>query len=189
MVVISQLLFRKYLDNLTSPVEIAAAAGLPSVRALPAQQVDRECDVLMINRQQGIIVGEVKSVGGGDYFQSQPENRQNDIIMNKVEKAVTQVSEQETALRHLVSDLNITIRGTLIFPNLTSVQLVRALINTSVAQVSVFMSVLLVPIVSPAQLLQALTDMPVAQVSVFMSMLLVPAVLSTQLSPNHQWHR
>ena len=141
MVVISQLLFRKYLDNLTSPVEIAAAARLPSVWALPAQQVDRECDVLMINRRQGIIVGEIKSVGGSDYFKSQRESQQNRIVMNTVEKAVTQVSEQETALRHLVSDLNIIIRGTLIFPNLTSAQLVRALINTPVVQVSVLVCV------------------------------------------------
>ena len=84
MIVISQLLFRKYLDNLTSPVERAAAARVPSVRALPAQQVDRECDVLMINRRQGIIVGEIKSVGGSNYFKSQPESQQNRIIMNKV---------------------------------------------------------------------------------------------------------
>ena len=138
MVVISQLLFRKYLDNLTSPVETAAASRLPSV---PAQQVDRECDVLMIHRRQGIIVGEIKSVGGSNYFKSQPESQQNRIIMNKVAAALTQVREQETALRHLVSDLNVTVRGTLIFPNLTSAQLLRALINTPVTQVSVLVSV------------------------------------------------
>ena len=139
MIVISQLMFRKYLDNLTSPVEIAAANRLPSV---PEQQVDRECDVLMINRRQGIIVGEIKSVGGSDYFKSQPESQQNRIIMNKVEKAVTQVISQETALRHLVSDLNITVTRTLILPNVTSAQLSRAVTNTSVEQVTVFMSVL-----------------------------------------------
>ena len=156
MMVISQLKFRKYLDqgSCTNPVDIAAAAGLPNWQSLPAQQVDRECDVLMINRRQGIIVGEIKSIGGGDYFKSQPESQQNEIIMNKVEKAVTQVSEQETALRHLVSDLNITITRTLILPNVTSSQLLRALANMPVEQVSVFMSVLLVPSVSPAQLLQ-----------------------------------
>ena len=40
-------------------------------------------------------MGEIKSVGGSDYFKSQRESQQNRIIMNTVEKAVTQVSEQE----------------------------------------------------------------------------------------------
>ena len=59
----------------------------------------------------------------------------------RVEKAVKVLNNQETALRRLVSDLNIPITRTLITPSLTSAQLLRALTNTPVAQVSVSASV------------------------------------------------
>ena len=107
MVVITQLLFRKYLDNCTNLIEVPAAARLPGMRALPVQMRDGECDIVVLHRQQGVIVGEIKSVGGGSYFQTQPESQQHGVIVRKVEAAVEQVNNQETALRHLVSDLNI----------------------------------------------------------------------------------
>ena len=141
MVVVSQLMFRKYLDNCTNPVEAAAAARLPGVGALPVKLRDGECDIVVLHRQQGVIVGEIKSIGGGSYFQTQPESQQHVVIVRKVRAAVEQVHNQETALRYLVSDLNITVTKTLIFPNLTSVQLLQALTNTPEAQVSVLMSV------------------------------------------------
>ena len=141
MVVITQLLFRKYLDSCTSLIEVAAAARLPGMRALPVQLRDGECDIVVLHRQQGVIVGEIKSVGGSIYFQTQPESQQHGVIVRKVRAAVGQVNNQETALRYLVSDLNISVTKTLIFPNLTSEQLLQALTNTPVAQVSVFMSV------------------------------------------------
>ena len=136
MVVISQLMFRKYLGNCTNTVEVAAAARVPSAGALPVQLRDGECDLMIIHRQQGLIVGEIKSVGGGSYFQTQPESQQHEVIVRKVGAAVEQVNNQETALRHLVSDMNITITKTLIFPNLTSIQLLQAVNNSPVAQVS-----------------------------------------------------
>ena len=144
MMVISQLRFRKYLDrdNCTSPVDVATVARLPNWQSLPAQLAKGECDVLVIHRRQGIIVGEIKSTGRGDYFKSQLENQQNQIIVKKVQKAVKQLNNQETALRlYLVSDLNVTITMMLITPSLTSAQLLRALTNTPVAQVSVSVSV------------------------------------------------
>ena len=140
--VISQLRFRKYLDrdNCTSPVDVAAVARLPNWQSLPAQLAEGECDILMIHREEGLIVGEIKSFGGGDYFSHQPESQQNQMIVNKVEKAVKVLNNQETALRRLVSDLNITITKTVIFPNITSTHLLRALVNTPMAQVSVSVS-------------------------------------------------
>ena len=134
-------MFRKYLDNCTNPVEAAAAARLPGAGALPVQLRDGECDLMIIHRQQGLIIGEIKSVGGGSYFKTQPKSRQHGVIVKKVGTAVTQVNNQEIALRHLVSDLNINVTKILLFPNVTSAQLLQALTNTPVAQVSVFMSV------------------------------------------------
>ena len=164
--VISQLMFRKYLDNCTNPVEAAAASRLPSAGALPVQLEDGECDLMIIHRQQGLIVGEIKSVGGSSYFQTQPESQQHGVIVKKVKAAVGQVNNQATALRHLVSDLNITVSNTIIFPHLTSAQLLQSLTNSPVAQVSVSMSVLFANISD-----YALINMPVAQVSVSMSVL------------------
>ena len=145
MVVVSQLKFRKYLDDRINPVNAAAAALLPDVQTLPVQLKDGECDIIMIDRRQGIIVGEIKSVGGSSYFQTQPPSQQHGVIVKKVKQALTQVNNQATALRHLVSDLNITVTKTLIFPNLPSSTLLKALTNTPVAQVRVFMSVSFVP--------------------------------------------
>ena len=158
--VISQLMFRKYLDNCTNPVEIAASARLPSAGALPVQLEDGECDLMIIHRQQGLIVGEIKSVGGGSYFQTQAESQQHWVIVKKVRAAVEQVNNQETALRHLVSDLNIAVTKTLLFPNVTAEQLLRALTNSPVAQVRVSMSVLFANTFN-----HALINMPVAQLS------------------------
>ena len=143
MMVISQLIFRKYLDrdNCTSPVDVATVDRLPNRQSLPAQLAEGECDVLVIHRRQGLILGEVKSVGGSDDFSRQSKSQQNQIIVNKVQRAVEQLNNQETALRRLVSDLNIPITRTLITPSLTSAQLLRALTNTPVAQVSVSVSV------------------------------------------------
>ena len=145
MMVISQLRFRKYLDrdNCTNPVDVAAVARLPNWQSLPAQLAEGECDVLVIHREQGLIVGEIKSTGGGDYFSHQPESEQNRMIVKRVKEAVTQLNNQETALRRLVSDLNIPITRTLITPSLASAQLLRALTNTPVAQVSVSVGVIM----------------------------------------------
>ena len=132
-------MFRKYLDNCTNPVEAAAAAGLPSARTLPVQLKDGEGDIVVVHRQQGVIVGEIKYVGGSSYFQSQPQSQQHGVIVKKVEAAVKQIDNQATALRHLVSDLNITVTKTLILPHLTQAQLLQALTSTPVAQVSVSM--------------------------------------------------
>ena len=179
--VISQLMFRKYLDNCTNPVEIAAAAGVPSAGALPVQLRDGECDLMIIHLQQGLVVGEIKSVGGGSYFRTQPESQQHGVIVRKVETAVGQVSNQETALRHLVSDLNIAVTKTLLFPNMTAAQLLQALTNSPVAQVRVSMSVLFANTFN-----HALINLPVAQLSVFMSVpsarLLLALTINTAVS-------
>ena len=174
MMVVSQLMFRKYLDNCTNPVESAAAARLPGVRALPVQLRDGEGDIVVLHRQQGVIVGEIKSVGGGSYFQTQPQSQQHAVIAKKVEAGVKQVNNQATVLRHLVSDLNITVTKTLILPNLKSSQLLQALASTPAAQVSVSMSVL-----SANPLDHALISMPVAQLSMFRS---VPWLLALAIN-------
>ena len=181
MVVISQLMFRKYLDNCTNPVEISAAARLPSAGALPVQLEDGECDLMIIHRQQGLIIGEIKSVGGGSYFQNLSESQQHNVIVKKVRAAVGQVNNQATALRHLVSDLNIRVTKTLILPNLMRAQLFQALTNSPVAQVSVSGSVLFTNTFN-----HAIINMPVAQLSVVTSVpsarLLLALTITTAVS-------
>ena len=137
MVVVSQLFFRKYLDDNTNPIHVAAAARLPSVWTLPEQLTEGECDILIIHRQHGIVVGEIKSVGRGAFFNSQADSQQNRMIVDKVAAAMRQINNQEMVLRHLVSDLSVTVSRILIFPNLSSAQLLKALTNTPAAQVSV----------------------------------------------------
>ena len=174
-------MFRKYLDNCTNPVEIAAAARMPSAGTLPVQLRDGECDLMIIHRQQGLVVGEIKSVGGGSYFQTQPESQQHGVIVRKVRAAVGQVNNQETALRHLVSDLNIAVTKTLFFPYVTAAQLLQALTNSPVAQVRVSLSVLFANTFN-----HALINMPVAQLSVFTSVpsarLLLTLTITTTVS-------
>ncbi|XP_076446982.1 uncharacterized protein LOC143284199 isoform X2 [Babylonia areolata] len=135
MMVISQMQFRKYLDNQTNPERLlnplhaAAIAQLPTVRDPSTAQhiADGECDIIIIHRQHGLIVGEVKSVGN-TYLSHQPPSVQNQAIKGKVEKALSQVRNQAAALKHLIRDLPaIRITTTLMLPNINSAQLHLAL--------------------------------------------------------------
>jgi hypothetical protein len=63
MMVISQLDFRKYLDNQTDPVAAAASAFLPQLVSLEPQYQRGDIDILIIHRLYGLLAWEVKTVG------------------------------------------------------------------------------------------------------------------------------
>nr|KAG5711617.1 hypothetical protein BaRGS_016799 [Batillaria attramentaria] len=124
MLVLSQLDFRKYLDKQVDPISAAAAALLPRPVTLKPSHRRGDFDVLIIHRQYGMIVGEVKAVGA-NFSKTQDMDT---AVVTRVQKAVKQLNKAEDVLRHLVSDLApVTITKTLMLPNITSRQLVQAL--------------------------------------------------------------
>jgi hypothetical protein len=137
MVVISQLNFLKYLnaDNIPDPAEKAEAqaaiASLPCFKT--AERVSRECDLVFLHYTHGVVVGEVKSVGGNEHFQKNVD-KQNGWIVKEVKEAVKQVNNQAGTLTKLVEDLGLRVLKVLIFPNITSEQLTRALQGTDHAE-------------------------------------------------------
>ncbi|KAL8617904.1 hypothetical protein ACOMHN_026481 [Nucella lapillus] len=130
MMVVSSLSFKKYLSNHTNPLDTAAISQLPSVQSqsVPPQVADGECDIVIIHRVYGLIIGEIKSVGGNDFFRQQSHEDQIQILSKQIRKAAQQLNNQETALRHLVSDLPpVRITKTLLLPNIASGLLQSAL--------------------------------------------------------------
>lgn len=63
MVVISELQFRKYLDDRTDPIHAAACVLLPRPVTMSPEHRRGDFDVLVVHSRYGLIVGEVKSVG------------------------------------------------------------------------------------------------------------------------------
>ena len=125
MFVISQLSFGSYLKE---PSYSAAASMLPRPIDLQSQNKHRgDFDVLVIHRQYGILVGEIKAVG--NMLSSFPQQQQNQQLKKKVEQAIKQLEKADDVLRHLVSDLRTTprIRTTLMLPNITTAQLQQVL--------------------------------------------------------------
>nr|KAG5693917.1 hypothetical protein BaRGS_014358 [Batillaria attramentaria] len=120
MMVLSQLQFRKYLDNQVDPVTAAATRLLPRPATLGIR--DGDLDILLISRQYGLVVGEVKSVG------HKPKYTTDQAIVKTVQKAVKQLKKADVTLRQLVSDLApINVTRILMLPNITSQRLMTAL--------------------------------------------------------------
>nr|KAG5701746.1 hypothetical protein BaRGS_004348 [Batillaria attramentaria] len=120
MMVLSQLEFRKYLDNQVDPITVAATRLLP--RPATLGNPDGDFDILMVSRQYGLVVGEVKSVG------HKPKYTTDQAIVKTVQKAVKQLKKADVTLRQLVSDLApVNVTRILMLPNITSQQLMTAL--------------------------------------------------------------
>ena len=81
MMVISSLLFGKYLDKSTGAVH-AAAKRLPNAEKLPEPLRRGESDILILHQIYGIIIGEVKSVGADRYFGVKSAADQQQIIVS-----------------------------------------------------------------------------------------------------------
>nr|KAG5712057.1 hypothetical protein BaRGS_020783 [Batillaria attramentaria] len=116
MMVLSQLQFRKYLDNQVDPITAAATRLLPRPATLGIPKGD--FDVLVISPKYGLIVGEVKAVG------ADPQHTTDQAVVAKVMRAVKQLNTAHNLLGRLVSDLGpITITKILMLPNVTTEQL------------------------------------------------------------------
>ncbi|KAL8563169.1 hypothetical protein ACOMHN_011497 [Nucella lapillus] len=130
MMVLSNLKFQKYLNNHTNPLHAAAIAQLPTIQhpSIPQKIQDGECDIIVLHRRYGLLIGEIKSVGGDDYFRQQSPSQQTQILIRKLEKAIDQLQNQQTGLRHIMSDLPpVRVTLTLMLPNITAHKLEEAL--------------------------------------------------------------
>ncbi|KAL8602626.1 hypothetical protein ACOMHN_017362 [Nucella lapillus] len=130
MFIISSLRFQNYLHNPANPLHAAAIAQLPSIDdpSIPQNLRNGECDLIIIHRTYGLLIGEIKPVGRNDFFRKQTPDKQTQIITDKIRKAVKQLENQHRALSHLVRDLPpIRISMTLLLPNVSSSQLQSAL--------------------------------------------------------------
>ncbi|KAL8590742.1 hypothetical protein ACOMHN_061576 [Nucella lapillus] len=130
MFIISSLRFQHYLHNPATPLHAAAIAKLTSIDdpSIPQNVRNGECDLIIIHRTYGLLIGEIKSVGGNDYFRKLTPGEQTQTIIKQIQKAVKQLENQHIALSHLVRDLpSIRISMTLLLPNVSSSQLQSAL--------------------------------------------------------------
>ncbi|XP_076438205.1 uncharacterized protein LOC143277309 [Babylonia areolata] len=125
--VLSELGFRRYLDNQVYSVSAAARALLPNVYGMGHPVPDGDFDVLIISKEYGLICGEVKSVGVTG-------NACDSAIVKKVQKALKQLEKGERVLKHLVSDLPpVTVTKVLMLPNVSIQQLRQAMATHQVA--------------------------------------------------------
>ncbi|XP_070202905.1 uncharacterized protein [Littorina saxatilis] len=123
MFILSQLQFGSYLND---PAYAAAAKQLPRPRDLP-QDRQGDFDFLLIHRQHGILIAELKSVG-----KTKGASNEADLVLaQKVKQAVKQLDKSERVVRHLVSDIGpgMTVKKTLFLPYISCDQLERVLDN------------------------------------------------------------
>ena len=124
MFVISQLKFENYLSQHC----FSGDAKLPKPSDLKEEKRDRgDFDILVIHRNHGVLVGEIKSVG--DRLADKSERQQRRIIADKIRRAVKQLDKAESVLHHLFSHKarRPRIRKSVILPNVTANCLRRVL--------------------------------------------------------------
>ncbi|XP_070183023.1 uncharacterized protein [Littorina saxatilis] len=131
MFILSQLNFGDYLNQ---PAYAAAAAQFPRPSDKDTQQTkysDGEADFVLIHRQHGILIGELKTVGRWQKDVNNPQPPADADVAKRVTKAVKQLDRSETVVRHLVSDVSpgMTVRKTLFLPYVSTEQLQRVLDN------------------------------------------------------------
>ncbi|KAK7483874.1 hypothetical protein BaRGS_00024891 [Batillaria attramentaria] len=124
MVVIAQLRFEDCMV-------LCDDDNLPCPRKFPDPAMRRgDFDILILHREYGLLVLEIKSVGD-KFDSSSKENQKDDEVLKKLQKAVDQLNKQQTMLRFMVSDKQPLVRvlASLVFPNVTREQLERILQN------------------------------------------------------------
>ncbi|XP_025114280.1 uncharacterized protein LOC112576204 [Pomacea canaliculata] len=129
LVGMTQLQFGQYLGE---PCYAAAAAQLPLPAnlppALPRNWKRGDFDVLLIHRQYGLVICEVKACGDNVKALNMSKHDVDKIIRKKLKQAVEQLNKAKAMLSHLVSDIapGLRITRTFAFPNLTAHQLQQA---------------------------------------------------------------
>ncbi|KAK7094316.1 hypothetical protein V1264_007956 [Littorina saxatilis] len=131
MFILSQLGFGDYLNQHAYK---AAVAQLPKPSDIDTQQTkysDGEADFVLIHRQHGILIGELKTVGRWQKDINNPQPPADADVAKRVTKAVKQLDRSETVVRHLVSGVTpgLTVRKTLFLPYVSTEQLKRVLDN------------------------------------------------------------
>ena len=125
MFVLTQLGFHNYLSELCA--EAAAAAELPRPEDLKKEGMHRgDFDLLVIHRDYGILVGELKAVGYTfEGAKSLKQEEKDSVLAKRVIQAVKQLHKQGRMLSHLTSDLKSPprVRKTLLIPNVSRSQL------------------------------------------------------------------
>ncbi|KAK7095126.1 uncharacterized protein [Littorina saxatilis] len=123
MFVVSQLRYQDYLSE-------ARDVGLPSPKDLKSQNKHQgDFDILIIHRQHGILVGEMKAVGD---LQCGDQQNKAKVIKDRVEKAIAQLKKATDVLEHILSDLQPTtpqILKTVMLPNVSRADLQHLLRN------------------------------------------------------------
>lgn len=127
---VNQLRFQEYLGD---PCYSAAAAHLPVPTCLPSsmpwQWKRGDFDVLLVHRQYGLVVCEVKSFGGNVEELNMTQEEMDAQIQRKLKKASNQLKKAEAVLSYIVSDIASGLRITQVIalPNITSARVKRAL--------------------------------------------------------------
>ncbi|XP_025112901.1 uncharacterized protein LOC112575337 isoform X2 [Pomacea canaliculata] len=134
MVGLTQLQFGQYLGE---PCYAAAATHLPRPSNLPPSLPNNwkqgDFDVLLIHRQHGLVVCEVKAVGDNIQSVNMSQQDVDNNIRQKLSNAVSQLDKAEAMLSHLVSDIapGLPVTKVIAFPNLTARQLQQAISGDS----------------------------------------------------------
>nr|KAG5694831.1 hypothetical protein BaRGS_019208 [Batillaria attramentaria] len=119
MFVMSSLDFTHYLNKL----DATHAAQFPLPGDLSATQREGDFDVIVIHREYGVLLGEIKSLGIHD------NNPTDKAVADKVSKAVKQLDKCEQVVNHVMSDVapGVSVRKTLILPYISRTQLQHVL--------------------------------------------------------------
>lgn len=126
-VCLSKFPFGSYLNE---PDFAPAAAHLPLPTNLPQtfpwSWRQGDFDVLIIHRNYGFVVCEIKAVS---YNNEKTEEEQDESVKKKFAEAIPQLNKAETMLSHLVSDIapGMRISKTIACPNLTTLQIQKIL--------------------------------------------------------------
>ncbi|KAK7497147.1 hypothetical protein BaRGS_00011677 [Batillaria attramentaria] len=95
-------------------------AVFPRPRDLSPELQRGRFDILMISKQHGFVICEIKTVGDTLSIPDMGKHDEHNNIKKRISKALQQLNKEETVLRHLVKDIdpNVPIRKAFILPNL-----------------------------------------------------------------------
>nr|KAG5688070.1 hypothetical protein BaRGS_007115 [Batillaria attramentaria] len=128
MFVLSQLEYGNYLNK---PSYAAAASHLPRPMDLSQSYHRGDFDVMVLHRQYGLLVGEIKSVGLNLAGLKKSQAQADADVAKRLWRSVKQLDKSETVIKHIVSDIapKLLVKRTLILPYVTAEQLERVLNN------------------------------------------------------------
>nr|KAG5688053.1 hypothetical protein BaRGS_017807 [Batillaria attramentaria] len=128
MFVLSQLEYGNYLNK---PSYAAAAGHLPRPADLSRSYHRGDFDVMVLHRNYGLLVGEIKSVGLKFASLSKSQAEADADVAKRVQTALKQLDKSETVIGHIVSDIahGLLVKKTIMLPYVTAEQLERALKN------------------------------------------------------------